>query len=66
MTSHELVCLRLYDVLGRECGTLLNGEMGPGEFDVPLNASSLKDCGMYVYQLEAGGVCQQRTMQIMR
>ncbi len=66
MNKHEHASLRLYDVLGRPCATLLDGDMGPGEFDVPLNAADLSECGMYVYRLQTGSDCQQRAMQVLR
>ena len=47
------VSLKLYDALGREVRTLLEGEREPGTFTVGLDAASLES-GSYMAQLIAG------------
>jgi hypothetical protein len=66
MTSHAQVSLKLYDMLGRPCATLVDGAMGPGEFDIQVNTGFLKDCGMYIYRLQSASSSDQRMMQVMR
>lgn len=44
----------VYDILGREVATLLNGEMPAGEHQLKFDASGLSS-GVYIFRLEAGG-----------
>lgn len=45
------VSLAVYDMLGREVATLVNGELPPGEQTFRFDASSLAN-GMYLYELK--------------
>ncbi len=56
------VALRLYDVLGREVATLVEGTRQAGRHDVQFDPASLAS-GVYVGRLRAGG--QTRTQKIM-
>jgi hypothetical protein len=47
------VTLTVYDLLGREVATLVNGVQGPGYKSVEWNASRMSS-GVYFYQLTAG------------
>jgi len=49
------VTLKVYDVLGNEVTTLVNGEMAAGSYTVPFSAisGSTLASGMYIYRLEA-------------
>lgn len=49
------VSIKIYNTLGQEVTTLLNGEMKAGLHDVEFNASSFSS-GVYFYQIEAQGV----------
>jgi beta-glucanase (GH16 family) len=49
----EHVTLKVFDVLGREVATLVNGELNPGEHSVVYKAKGLAS-GMYFYRLQAG------------
>jgi hypothetical protein len=53
IANSEFVRLRIYDVLGREVATLVNGVRSPGAYTVPWDAS-LFPSGVYFYHLEAG------------
>ncbi len=50
--SNSTVSLKVYDMLGREVATLLNGKAQPaGEYEVTFNTGNLSS-GMYLYRLE--------------
>jgi hypothetical protein len=51
MQAH--VTLKIFDVLGREVATLVNGVEGPGYKAVLFDANKLSS-GMYFYRLTAG------------
>ena len=46
------VSLKVYDILGNEVATLVNEEIGTGEYGVEFNANGLTS-GIYFYQLKA-------------
>ena len=48
------VSLKIYDILGREIETLVNGWQSPGWYEATFGASSLPS-GMYFYQLKTAG-----------
>lgn len=64
------VVLKIYDVLGREVRTLVNGEEGPGWKMVPWDgrddAGRLRASGIYFYRLSAAGVNQAANFQATR
>jgi photosystem II stability/assembly factor-like uncharacterized protein len=47
------VSLKIYDILGREIETLVNGYQNPGSYEVEFTPRSLSD-GVYFYRLQAG------------
>ncbi len=47
------VSLKVYDVLGREVATLVNGKQNPGFHEVTFNAAKLPS-GVYFYRVTAG------------
>ena len=47
-----LISLKIYDILGNEVATLVNGYKSPGHYDVPFDASHLAS-GVYYYELRA-------------
>jgi hypothetical protein len=59
------VNLVVYDLLGREVATLLDGEMEAGNHDVTFDGEKLAS-GMYVYRLTAGEFVQSKTMLLIR
>ena len=48
------VILRVFNILGQEVATLLNGEMTAGTHNVTFDASKLNS-GVYIYKIEARG-----------
>jgi len=57
--------LTLYDILGREITTLVNGYQKPGIYNVTFNASGLSS-GIYFYKLSAGNNIVTRKMLFMK
>jgi hypothetical protein len=51
----SFVTLKVYDILGREIITLVNGEKPSGRYEVTWNASNLPS-GVYLYQLRAAPI----------
>ncbi len=59
------VTLKVYDVLGREVGTLVNEKKAPGSYEVSFDASAHAS-GVYFYRLTASGFVQTRKMILVR
>jgi len=60
------VTLRIYNVIGQEVATLINGNtMNMGTHTISFNASSLSS-GMYLYRLEAGSFTSTKTMMLIK
>jgi hypothetical protein len=57
--------LTVYDVLGREVATLVNGPMAAGSHSVTFDASALTS-GVYLYKLEAGGMTMTKRMTLVK
>ncbi|MGB9773467.1 MAG: T9SS type A sorting domain-containing protein, partial [Bacteroidota bacterium] len=58
LPQHEHVTLKVFDVLGREVATLLEGERDAGEHEVVFEATELP-CGIYFAQLQSHLSTQQ-------
>jgi hypothetical protein len=57
--------LKVFDLLGREVATLIDGMTDPGPFDVTMDGDHLGLApGAYVYRLVAGGYSQSRMMVV--
>jgi hypothetical protein len=59
------VTLKVYDVLGRELRTLVDGRLMAGEHQVMWDATGLPS-GVYLCPLEAGGMAQTRKMVLLK
>lgn len=59
------VSLKVYNILGGEIATLVNGIQGPGEKSVVWNAAGLPS-GIYFYKLVAGSRTEVRKMTLLR
>ncbi|MBI5473372.1 MAG: T9SS type A sorting domain-containing protein [Ignavibacteriae bacterium] len=60
-----LVTLKVFDLLGREVATLVDGIQDSGFKSVAFDASGLAS-GVYLYQLKSGGFVQTRKLMIVR
>jgi hypothetical protein len=56
-----LVTLKVYNILGVEVATLVNGYKPSGTYETSLNASKLSS-GVYFYSLSVNGFTQTRKM----
>jgi hypothetical protein len=59
------VSLKVYDALGREVATLVNGFVSAGSHTATLDASSLAS-GMYVYRLTAGSFTDSKQLVLVK
>jgi len=57
------VSLKIYDVLGREIETLVDGNYSAGEYEADFNASKLAS-GVYFYRLQAGNFVETKKMVV--
>lgn len=60
-----LVTLKVYDVLGKEVATLVNGELLPGKYEYNFNAAGLSS-GIYFYVLHAGDFIATKKMTLLK
>ncbi|MCF8261511.1 MAG: lamin tail domain-containing protein [Melioribacteraceae bacterium] len=61
----EKVSLRIYDVLGREVATLVNKELGAGNYTFNWNASALAS-GIYFYKLNTASFSTVKKMMLLK
>ena len=59
------VTLKIYDVLGREVGTLVNEVQKVGIYEVTFDGSRLAS-GVYFYRLVAGGFVSVRKLVLVK
>jgi hypothetical protein len=55
LPSNGMISLKVYDLMGKEVSSLVNGNMNAGEFTTQFNGANLSS-GMYFYKLEFNGV----------
>jgi len=65
ISNDENVKLRVYNMMGQEVMTLVDGFMEKGMYSVTFNASNLAS-GLYIYKLEAGNFIQTRKMLLTK
>jgi photosystem II stability/assembly factor-like uncharacterized protein len=63
--NEEHVALKVYNSLGEEVATLVNGEAAAGEHSATFNAENLQN-GIYFYKLTAGKYAQTGKMAVVR
>ncbi|MHB1688145.1 MAG: alpha-amylase family glycosyl hydrolase [Ignavibacteriaceae bacterium] len=69
LPKSSLVSLKIYDVLGREVETLVNGEQSSGNYTVTFNSSAKGislPSGIYFYRLQAGSYIETKKMILMK
>ncbi|MFN3560722.1 MAG: T9SS type A sorting domain-containing protein [Chloroherpetonaceae bacterium] len=59
------VSLKVFDMLGKEVATLVNGRQEAGSYTVNFNANQLSS-GVYFYRLQAGNFVQTRKMMLVK
>jgi hypothetical protein len=64
LPKSAFVTLRVYDVLGRQVGELVNEKLAPGNYKTQWNASGLAS-GVYFYRLQAGEFVQTRKLLLL-
>ncbi|MDP4175909.1 MAG: T9SS type A sorting domain-containing protein, partial [Bacteroidota bacterium] len=57
--------LKVYDLLGREIATLIDGILPAGQNSVKFDASGLAS-GIYLYQLKTGSSVITRKMSLLK
>ena len=65
LAADSKVSVRVFDVLGREVATLLNGSLEAGSHEVQFNAKNITS-GVYFYKIEANGVDGSRFADIKK
>lgn len=63
LTQSGPVTLKIYDVLGKSVSTLLDGNLEPGHYSVPVETASLSN-GVYFYELKNNGSARTLKMTI--
>jgi phosphatidylserine/phosphatidylglycerophosphate/cardiolipin synthase-like enzyme len=59
------VALKVYNILGQEVATLVDGEMKAGNYQVNFNASNLSS-GVYFYRLTAGSFVMNKKFTLLK
>lgn len=61
----SVVRLSVYDMVGREVATIVNGRKQAGEHTAQFDATNLSS-GMYIYRIEAGSYIKTRQMMLIK
>jgi hypothetical protein len=59
------VSLRVYNLMGQEVASLVNGSVGKGRHVVTFDASNLTS-GVYLYRIETNGFVAEQKMLLMK
>ena len=65
LPSSGIVSLKVYNLVGQEVTTLMNGFRNAGQYNVTFNASNLAS-GVYFYRLEAGSTNVVKKMLLLK
>ncbi len=65
LPQREHVTLKVFDVLGREVATLVNGELSPGKHSIVFDARDLAS-GVYFYRLTTLTFSQTKAMEVLK
>jgi hypothetical protein len=63
--QNGFVSLKVYNMLGKEVATLVNGNLNSGQHNYNFNASNLAS-GVYFYKLEAGNFSEVKKMSLIK
>jgi uncharacterized delta-60 repeat protein len=59
------VTIKVYNILGKEIATLVNGEKSAGNYSVQFNGSKLSS-GVYLYRMQAGSFVQTKKILLLK
>jgi hypothetical protein len=65
IADFRFVTLKVYDILGKDVATLVEGEMNPGRYTVQWDAGNLPS-GVYFYRLQAGQFAEAKKLVLMK
>jgi hypothetical protein len=65
LPSRSYVMLKIFDLIGREVGTIVSGELGAGRYTRQWNAAGYSS-GTYFYRLEAGNFVGVKKLVLMK
>lgn len=65
IADFRFTTLKVYDALGKEVATLVNGEMNPGRYTVQWDAGNMPS-GVYFYRLQAGQFAETKKLVLMK
>ena len=65
ISKASFVTIKVYNILGREVKTLINGEKLPGEYKEQFNAGNLSS-GVYLYELRADRYLEVKKMMVLK
>jgi hypothetical protein len=60
-----LVTLKVFNLLGEEVATLINGELTNGNYEVDFKATNVSS-GIYFYTLKAGNFVSTKKMILLK
>ena len=63
--NSSFVSLKVFDILGNEINTLVNGELTQGSYEVEFNGTNLPS-GVYFYNLTAGDFSKTMKMNLLK
>ena len=64
MPQNGFVTLKVFNVLGKEIATLVNGQNEAGKHKVDFDATGLNS-GVYFYKIESGRLCRNEEDDIV-
>ena len=65
VAKNGLVTMKVYNILGKEVATLVNGNYNAGSYSVDFNASKLSS-GVYFYSIEVNGFKDIKKMMLVK
>jgi hypothetical protein len=65
LPQREHVTLKIFDLLGKEVATLVEGDLAPGEHAVVFDGNGLSS-GVYLCHFKAGSFVEQRKLVLLR
>jgi hypothetical protein len=63
--TNGYVSLKVYDIMGREVASIVNGELKAGVYNADFNASMLSS-GVYFYKLTSGSFSETKKMMLIK